>query len=114
MFPRWTWFVVAAAAVFIGALHGTDLVGDRGAANSITMVVGVLVLAVVLAWFTFFSWAARRWRLIVGGASALSQLKIGIGRRAVFWEAAWNTEVSHAEEVHCALVETGTQHVAGG
>src|SRR4030067_1082909 len=48
------------------------------------------------------------------GASALSQLKIGIGRRAVFWEAAWNTEVSHAEEVHCALIETGTQHVAGG
>jgi outer membrane protein assembly factor BamB len=76
VFPRWIWFVVAAAAVFIGALHGTDLVGDRGAANSITMVVGVLALAVVLAWFTFFSWAARRWRLIVGGASMAAAVAI--------------------------------------
>jgi hypothetical protein len=47
-------------------------------------------------------------------ASALSQLKTGIGRETVLWEAAGNTEVSHAEEVYCPLIQARTQHVAGG
>ena len=69
MFPRWIWFVIAACGILIAAIHGTDLVGDRGMANPLTMLLVVLVLAVALAWFTFFSRAARRRRLIVGGAS---------------------------------------------
>ena len=47
-------------------------------------------------------------------SSALSQLTTGICRRVVLWETAWNTEVSHAEEVHCPLVQRRTQYVAGG
>ncbi len=69
MFPRWIWFIVAAAGILIAALRCTDLVGDRGAANPLTILVVVIVLAIVLVWFTFFSRATRKRRLVVGGAS---------------------------------------------
>jgi hypothetical protein len=42
-------------------------------------------------------------------ASALSQLRTGIGGIANLCETAGNTEVFHAEEVHCAAVAFGTQ-----
>jgi len=74
MFPRWIWFIVAAASILITALRCTDLVGDRGAANPLTILVVVLVLAIVLAWFTFFSRATRKRRLLVGGASLAAVL----------------------------------------
>ena len=69
MFPRWIGFVIAAAGILIAALQGTDVIGDRGMANPLTILIVVLLLAVVLVGFTFFSRAARRWRLVVGGTT---------------------------------------------
>ena len=58
----------------------------------------------------------RRPRCVLCGeksrASALSQLKVGIGRRTIIWQAAGNKEVSHEEDIHCPINRPRTSHAA--
>jgi len=44
--------------------------------------------------------------------SALSRLKVRVGRELGMWETSGNTEVSHAQEVYYAAVGEGTPDVA--
>src|SRR5882724_3097382 len=45
--------------------------------------------------------------------SALSQLENGICGFGYFCQAAWNTEVFHAEEVYRATFQDGAPHASG-